>query len=410
MPTLVVLGGSSVATPALISALAVQAPETPFRVVLVARDQAKLERVGRVCGMLAAQTPNVRVEWTSELGGALDGAEIVLNQVRVGGLQARSFDESFPQRFGIPGEETIGPGGFANALRTLPVCLDYARAVERRAPGAWFVNLTNPAGMIQAALMRAANLRVVSVCDSPVTLGEQAAQLVGIPAAELDVDYIGMLHFGWIVSLKHNGTELLPQALERIAQLPGLYADPYLVRSIGAIPHPYLNYVLAPETMLARQRARGHTRAQELQVLEEQLVHAYETGDHQVVKKRSAVWYDKIVVPVVRALLGAGTQSVNARNGAALPWLPPDTIVETRCEINPQGVTAQPSPTIPPRDVQAMVQLNAAYEALLVEAILTESYETAWRALRLSPLVANTAQARALLDMVWHTRGYPSEQ
>lgn len=403
---LVVLGGSSVASPELISSLIPYVSEFPFRIVLVGRDENKLARVGNICARLAEASPYLRVEWTTDVARALAGADFVLNQIRVGGLSARAFDESFPHQFEIPGEETVGPGGFANALRTIPVCVDYARAVEQSAPDAWFINLTNPAGMIQRAIAQTTRVRVISVCDSPVTLMENVARLVNVPSAELHFDYVGMLHFGWVVGVTHNGADMMPRALENIAQLPGLVPDARLAQAMGAIPHPYLNYFFAPEKMLARQRAQGHTRAAELQTLEAELLRAYETGDTLLIKKRAAVWYAKIIVPVILALLRGGEYVVNARNDSSAPWLPPDTIVETFCQINARTIMLRPAaPT--PRDVQAMLQNNAAYEALVVDAILNDSYETAWRALRLNPLVANAAQARAILDVVWATRGYP---
>lgn len=406
MHRLVVLGGSSVATPQLFAALKAQAPDVPFHITLVARDENKLARVGQVSANLA--TENLRVEWTTDPARALDGADFVLNQIRVGGLAARAFDESFPQQFNIPGEETVGPGGFANALRTVPVCLEYARAVERRVPEAWFVNLTNPASIVQAALERTTRLRVVSVCDSPVTLIENVARLVGAAVNEFNMDYVGMLHFGWIVGVRRDGVNLMPRALERVAELPGLVADPHIVQAIGAIPHPYLNYFLAPDVMLARQRAKGHTRAQELQELESQILDAYQAGSYEMANKRAAVWYEKIVVPVLLALLRGGEQIVNARNGTAIPWLPPDTNIEARSTINSRGVVPQAAASAP-RDVQAMVQLNAAYESLVVDAILEDSYETAWRALRLNPLVQSATQGRAILDLIWKTRGFPPQ-
>jgi 6-phospho-beta-glucosidase len=403
---LVVLGGSSVASPELISSLIPHAPIFPFRVILVGRDDNKLARVGNICARLAAQSPNLRVEWTTDIARALDGADFVLNQIRVGGLSARAFDESFPHQFDIPGEETVGPGGFTNALRTIPVCVAYARLVEQYAPDAWFINLTNPAGMIQRALAQATRLRVVSVCDSPVTLMENVARLVNLSDADLHFNYVGMLHFGWIVGMRHNGVDMMSRALENIAQLPGLVADARLIQAMGAIPHPYLNYFLAPEKMLARQRAKGRTRAEELQTLETELLNAYETGDTSLMAKRAAVWYEKIIVPVLLALLRGGEYIVNARNGASASWLPSDTILETFCEINAQRITPRlAAPT--PRDIQAMLQTNAAYEALAVDAILNDSYETAWRALCLNPLIVNAAQARDILDWVWAMREYP---
>src|SRR5581483_671462 len=134
---------------------------------------------------------------------------------------------------------------------------------------------------------------------------------------------------------------------------------------------------------------------------------AYEAGDASSIKKRAAVWYEKIIVPVLLALIRGGAAIGNTRNDSAASWLPPDTIVETHCAIRAQAIRPRPfAPT--PRDAQAMLQRNAAYEALVVDAILNDSYDTAWRALRLHPLIANEAPAREIFDLVWASRGYPS--
>lgn len=398
---LTVLGGSSIASPELFSALGVHPAHPALRVVLQGRDEFKLERVGRICVQVAAQNDNVHVEWTTDLARALDGADFVLNQVRVGGLSARAFDESFPHQFDIPGEETVGPGGFANALRTVPVCLAYAREMEQRAPNAWFLNLTNPAGIVQNALSRSSRVRVVSLCDSPVTLIDNVAKLLDLHPHSVRADYIGMLHFGFVVGLSHEGKDIMPQALAEISRLPGLVADPRFIQALGAIPNPYLNYFFAPDLMLSRQRARGATRASELQDLETRILADYESGSTARLGKRAAVWYEKIIAPVLLALMGQPSDHiVNLRNGETVPFLPPDTTVETRARVSPQGIEAHPCPPVR-RDVQAMIQLNSAYEALVVDAILEDSYAKAWLALELNPLIHGADQARAILDMLW---------
>lgn len=405
MHKLVVLGGSSVATPELFNALAARPERPALRVVLHGRNADKLEQVGRICARVAGGLEHVQVEWTTDRARALDGADVVLNQVRVGGLAARAFDESFPHAFEIPGEETVGPGGFANGWRTVPVCLDYAREIETRAPHAPLINLTNPAGIVQTALAQATKVRVVGVCDSPVTLIEQVAGLLGAAPTALDVDYVGMLHFGFITGVKRNGTDVLPQVLENIAQLPGLAAPPGILQAMGVVPNPYLNYFLAPELMLARQRAKGHTRASELADLETLILAQYTAGNFSALGKRAAVWYDKIIVPVLWSLLGqAGDHIVDTRNGESVPFLPAGTIVEVRSRVSPDGVSPYAVGGAP-RDVQAMLQTNAAYEALLVEAILERSHDKAWRALRLNPLVRSAAQAREILELVLAREG-----
>jgi len=126
MTTVAVLGGSSVSTPQFAEALAGWAGRTERRLdlVLVGRSEKKLETTTSACRRVLDQTAGgvaVAVRWSSSVERGLDGARVVLNQVRVGGLQARAFDERFPWELGLPGEETMGPGGFSNATRTLPV-------------------------------------------------------------------------------------------------------------------------------------------------------------------------------------------------------------------------------------------------------------------------------------------------
>ena len=123
---LVVWGGSAIAMPEFIDALCkALAPNEAMEVVLVARTASKLRLVGELCRKLAA-TYNVdlHVDYTTDFAQALQGADYILNQIRVGGLKGRDFDESFPREIGLPGEETVGPGAFSNALRAIPVILE----------------------------------------------------------------------------------------------------------------------------------------------------------------------------------------------------------------------------------------------------------------------------------------------
>ncbi len=150
-----ILGGSSVATPSLIDALAHQGQASrPVELVLHGRTRDKLDPVARVTSDMAHSVDWLTVTAGTDLGEALDGADYVINQVRVGGLAARAFDETFPISLGIPGEETVGPGGFANSVRTVPAVVSLAQAIERYAPGALLLSFTNPASVVQYAVTR----------------------------------------------------------------------------------------------------------------------------------------------------------------------------------------------------------------------------------------------------------------
>src|SRR3990172_1762993 len=183
---LAVLGGSSVASPDLLRALGQRPARPPMEVVLLGRTGHKLERVAALSARLAARASvPLTVTHSTDLQRGLEGTDYVLNQVRVGGYQARAYDESFPHKFGLPGEETFGPGGMNNALRTIPVTLDYCRAVEQVAPDALLVNLTNPSSFIQYAVAKYTRVQVVGVCDSPIGLARGIAALLGAPPEEV---------------------------------------------------------------------------------------------------------------------------------------------------------------------------------------------------------------------------------
>jgi 6-phospho-beta-glucosidase len=236
MARLTVLGGSSVATPELIRVLAGAPRAVPLGVVLHGRNAEKLDVVGRVCERITR--PPVSVRWTTDLADALKGADVVLVQVRVGGYQARAFDESFPHDFGLPGEETMGPGGFANSLRTVPSVVTLGRTIEQHAPHAWVLNLTNPSSVVQLALHRTTRLKVLGLCDSPVAMHEGIAGLLGGGADDVQVDYVGMHHFGWITRVWHGGRDATAAVMARVGDLSWIASPADLVRAIGAVPHP----------------------------------------------------------------------------------------------------------------------------------------------------------------------------
>ena len=111
MARVAVLGGSGVATPELVAAC-LQQPDLsqPIELVLIGRSAGKLAKVTAVCRMLAEGHPRLTVSSTVDVALGLEGADYVINQVRVGGLQARAFDESFPNEFGLAIAEPFSAG------------------------------------------------------------------------------------------------------------------------------------------------------------------------------------------------------------------------------------------------------------------------------------------------------------
>ena len=411
----VVLGGSGVATPELAAALAaIPQRQVAIELVLVGRNAAKLNLVAGAARLLARDDPHLTISHTTDVQAALGGAAYVINQMRVGGLEARSFDESFPRDIGLPGEETVGPGGFANATRAIPVVLEYARQIERLAPRALLITFSNPASLVQYAITRYTKVSTIGLCDSPLTLIDNIARVLGVPAADLLVDYVGMHHFGFVTGLWRHGQNLLPQALAKSADICK-DIEPSIVQAMGVIPSPYFRYVFHPDRMLARQRGT-RTRAEELMGIEREILDDYEralaSGQKPTAQaKRSAIWYRVVIAPVLVALIEGKERPaavpparflLNVSNGQMLPWLPVDAIVEAPSLIAGGEIRPLAAPQAPAM-IKTLVQRNCAYEMTAAEAIVEHDRSKALQALLLNPIVHTYDQAAAVLDRVWQT-------
>ncbi len=381
---IVVLGGSASATPELADALA----EWPggvdrrpqLELVLYARSADRLAVVAgetqrRVEGLAGAA---VTVRTTIDLSEALAGADVVLNAVRVGGLAARVFDESYPHRHGLPGEETMGPGGFANALRTVPVAMELWSEVARRAPGALKINLTNPSGIVTAAAARELGSQIFSVCDSPVVFCDRIGERLSLTGDDVRRRYLGMNHIGWWVP--HDDRELDATAdLVTGQELAAIRAQ----RAIGA---PYARYYVHHDRILAAQQEAGETRAQQLLRLEAELLAGYSSRASDL-PRRGAVWYATAVLPLVDAWFHGSSRvmTLGLRNEGRIPGLPDEVVTEGPVQIAAPGEVESIEVTALPPLPAALLAEHAAYEALAMRACLPG----ATRDDRIAALMAN---------------------
>jgi len=403
---LAVLGGSSIATPLLVQELAQAVQRPPFEVCLVGRTRDKLEKVAAVCQSLASHAAApLSIRYATDPRKGVEGSDYILNQVRVGGYAARMYDETFPHQFGILGEETFGPGGMSNALRTIPVVLDYCRMIEQYAPKALMLNLTNPNSYIQYAATRYTKVNMVGVCDSPVGIAESIATLLGAPVNELWVEYAGMHHFGWVVRVFWRDRDVMPEVLKRVKEISGLPVDAEIAHALGGIPTKYFMYYYHANRVFEKQTSQENLRAQQLMDLEAEVLSDYEKAPDALppsLLKRGAHWYRAIVAPV---LLAHATNAqrvfiLNVVNNGLLQWLPEGAIIETPTLVSGHGfVPLQPAEI--PLDLQAMVRVNATFEMLWAEAVVEQDREKALRALMLNHLVHDWDTAKGILDEIW---------
>jgi len=367
-----------------------------------------------------------------DLGEAVRGAGFVLCAIRVGGLEGRIVDEAVPLAHGVLGQETVGPGGIAFALRTLGPMRGIAEAVARHAPDAWLVNFTNPAGMITEALMPVLGERIVGICDSPDHLVREVAAAIGAPPAELAVDYAGLNHLGWVVGARRAGRDLLPGLLaddERVARLPaaGLFGV-HRLRELGAVPNEYLVYFEHADRAVAGFRRDGATRGQALAEAQDafyaaapapgreaarawrRAVHARnrsymrEARTSETEKplegedEQPAGGYEAAALAVMEALAGAEARVLilNVRNGGALPFLDRDAVVEVPAAVGTGGVRPLAAGQLPPAARDLVVRVKEV-ERLTIRAASEGSRALALEAIAHHPLVPSAAVAERIL-------------
>jgi 6-phospho-beta-glucosidase len=403
-----VVGGGSTYTPELIEGLAVRDDRVRIDdLVLLDIDPDRAEIVG---GMARRQL--ARLGWTGRLQisgvleAALDGADFVVVQLRVGGQAARFVDETLPLRFGTIGQETTGAGGFAKALRTVPVVLDIAEKADRlAASGHWIVDFTNPVGIVSQALLDDGH-RAIGLCNVAIGFQRRFAARFGVEPERVELDHVGLNHLTWIRAVRVDGVDRLPEMLdqdgEAIAEDIGVPAE--FIRALRAIPSYYLRYYYLFESVLADQRRDGHaTRAEEVAKIERELLTMYRdpTLDEKpaLLANRGGAFYSEAAAQLI-ASLRAGTgdvQVVNIRNDGALAGLPDDAVVEIPARIDRDG--AHPVDLAPlEADMLALVQAVKGYERLAVRAAKSGDRPTALRALVANPLVGGVDVAEPLLD------------
>jgi 6-phospho-beta-glucosidase len=401
-----VIGGGSTYTPELIEGLAARQAALPIDEV--ALQDLDPERLGIVAGLarriVARTEAPIRVTETTDRAAALDGVDFVLIQLRVGGQAARLVDETLPLRFGCVGQETTGPGGFAKALRTVPVVLEIADEAERRAtPGAWIVDFTNPVGIVTQALLDAGH-RAIGLCNVAIGLQRRLAELWGVAPERVELEHVGLNHLTWLRAARVDGVDRLPGLIEHDLSVIVDEAEmPHsLVRAMGAIPSYYLRFYYMTGEVLTEQRD-GHSRAEDVIEIERELLELYRdsTLDRKPVllERRGGAYYSEAAAQLI-ASLHSGTgdvQVVDTRNLGTIAGLPEDAVVEVPARIDRSGATPLPQTPLAP-DMLGLVQAVKAYEMLTTEAARTGDRNVALRALLANPLVPDYPTAVALLD------------
>jgi 6-phospho-beta-glucosidase len=397
-----VVGGGSTYTPELVSGLTRLSVD---EFVLQDVDAERRDVVGGMARrMLATQGFDGRLEVTGDLDEAVTGADFVLIQIRVGGQEARLRDETAPLACGCIGQETTGAGGFAKAMRTVPVVLEIADRVRALAASeAWLVDFTNPVGIVTRALLDDGH-RAVGLCNVAIGFQRRFAQLLAVDPARIVVDQVGLNHLTWVRRVLLDGEDVLPSLLAAHGDELGEEVElpRRLLDELGAVPSYYLRYFYAHDAVL-REQLSGEPRAATVQAIERSLLDLYRDPAvderPELLMQRGGAYYSEAALGLISSLTtGDGAvHEVDVRNEETLAGLAGDDVVEVPARVGRDGPEPLPQPPLAP-ELLGLVQHVAAYERLTVRAALSRDPADARKALLAHPLIGQVELVDGLLD------------
>lgn len=434
-----VLGGAGMRTPLLVGGLIERHARIPVsQVVLCDIDSDGLDLIrGLAEAMLGRAGFPFRLRTSTSPEDAVEEAEFVITSIRVGGLTGRAIDEKVPLSYGIIGQETTGPGGWAMALRTVPVLTELAARIQhsrqRARPGS-IINFTNPVGLVTQSIDRTARGLAIGICDSPPALGRHIAAALGVRPEAVRLDYLGLNHLGWVRAVWVDGKDRLRQILASDDLIRRVYGrpvfEPLLLRRLGLLPNEYLRYYYHHDEVVARlreqPRTRGETVSEVAASLRSEVARALHHGEDPLPAYMAAIFarrssymavetgqprdlgmmggrveggYARAALDVIEALLHRGSEEfiVNTTNRGAIAGLEDDDIVEVPTSFA-SGMPVPRRMGDLPEQIRDLVLRVKAFERATVAAASERSWRMAVEALAIHPLVPSQALAERIAD------------
>ena len=379
-------------------------------------DKDKTEIIaGLAKRMLDAKGMNGKIIVTQNLDEAIEGADYVLGQVRVGKLNARVNDEKIPLKYDLLGQETTGAGGFMKAMRTIPVIMNVARTIERLAPAAWLINFSNPSGLIAEAVLNNTGIKMMGLCNGPINMVKDALKRVPADTKSFDYDFVGLNHLCWITAVYADGKEMLREQLSEKFQLstlkniPKTDYPPALLKVTGGIPIGYLAYYFFREEQIRKCKEAEKTRGEICIDIEKELLEMYKDPQlkekPEALDKRGGALYSEAAVSLIDAIENNKNEVhvVDVKNNGAYEFMDKDDVVETKCLINKNGATPIVYKDFRNEYIIGLMRAVKAYEKLAVKAGIHGDYDTALAALMIHPLIGDYHKAKGVLDEMLET-------
>ncbi|UOR11525.1 6-phospho-beta-glucosidase [Halobacillus amylolyticus] len=416
----VIIGGGSSYTPEIIDGMIKRHHQFPVsEIVLVDIDEGerKQEIVANLAKrMIEDAKASIQIRYTKDRRKALQGADFVTTQIRVGGLKARALDESIPLKHGMIGQETNGAGGVFKAFRTIPVLLEIASDIHEICPNAWLVNFTNPAGIVTEAVMKhSQHQKVIGVCNIPYNMRSGIGEIFNVSADRVMIEFIGLNHFVFGKRVFIDGVDQTDEAMRHLidddlnyspANIVSLPWNKNFLQSLNMLPNPYHQYYFQHEEILAKDlqayRENG-TRAEVVMEVENKLFEKYKNPNlkekPQELEERGGAYYSESACSLMSSIYNNSmdVQTVNTLNKGSIPDLPSDAVIEVNSVISASGPMPLAIGPLPDTISGSIIQLKK-FEQLVIDAAVTGDYRKAYASIIMNPLVTSDEKAQMVLD------------
>lgn len=414
-----VIGGGSSYTPELIDGFIKRSQELKVKeihLVDIEEGKEKLEIVGALAKrMISKAGLDTEVILTLDRRSAIKNADFVLTQFRVGGLKAREKDELIPLKYNCLGQETTGAGGFAKALRTIPVIMDICKDIEELSPNAWLINFTNPAGLVTEAVLRYTNTKVIGLCNVPITMKKTTAKMLNVDENRLKMEIIGLNHLSWARKVYLDGNDITDEVVEmnldsdmlNMKNISNLEWNKNFLKSLRMIPSPYLRYYYMTDEMVINEKKDlengSGSRAQKVMAIEKELFSIYK--DEQLdtkpiqLEQRGGAYYSDAAVSLINSIYNNKKEihTVNIRNNGAITNLADDIVIECDAIVDSTGARAITQGKLE-NELLGLVSIVKSYELLTAEAATSGDYGKALLALSTHPLIPSIDIAERILN------------
>jgi len=397
---LAILGGSSPFTAALVNSLKDAVDKLPsFEILLHGRNQENLSLMEAYAHRVL-QGSGWQVGSTTTMGRVLDGANIVIHQIRYGGMDRRILHEEFSERCGVPPDETLGPAALLATLEMLPDLRETCDAVVEYSPDAWTLNLTNPLSYVTSFMTSHGLHRCIGLCELPTMTAHEIANLCGLESHEMDWHYTGLNHRGFIFQVSHSGRSLLEELPLVLGKrlIGGISGEQ--IAELNAVPLKYFTLAIGKQGPIRPGRGAF------LKHLAGEIINEVRSTQTEVLsslEKRNPVWYPFAVVPMIVALYSdqPSKQIVNSAGEDGIVW-------ESIATVSRSGIAIVPQPECP-KPVRIWLDKFARHEQLALSAIIEPTQDNIVEALAADPSL-NDRDVESMAQKFWHALEASSSQ